>query len=80
MGSVRVHIKGAFIAVKMDRARAVYFTQDEQVIIMSSYEELKKEITMKGNTVAHDKAREACWQKIPDRVNSQVKIFCILSK
>ena len=73
---MRVHIKGAFIAsfdssfCKMDRARAVYFTQDEQVLIINSYEELKKEITIKGNAVAHNKAREACWKKIADRVNS----------
>ena len=53
----------------MDRARAVYFTQDEQVIIMNSYEELKNEITTKGNTFAHNKAREVRWQKIADRVN-----------
>ena len=66
---MRVHIKGAFIAsfdspiCKMNRARAVYFTQDEQCIIMNSYEEFKVQITAKGYTVAHNKARVACWQK-----------------
>ena len=41
--SMRVHIKGAFIAsfdsslCKMNRARAVYYAQDEQCIIMNSY-------------------------------------------
>ena len=73
---MRVHIKGAFIwsfdspLCKMNRARAMYFTQDEQCIIMNSYREFKLEITAKGNTVAHNMARVACWQKIADRVNS----------
>jgi hypothetical protein len=73
---MRVHIKGAFIAsfdsplCKMIRARAVYFTQDEQCIIMNSYEKFKIQITAKGNTVAHNKARVACWQKIAGHVNS----------
>ena len=31
--------------------------------------EFKNETTAWGNTVAH-KYREACWQKIADRVNS----------
>ena len=76
LGSMCVHIKGAFIASfdsplhKMNRARAVYFTQGEQWIIMNSYEEFKVQITAKGNTVAHNMARVACWQKIADRVNS----------
>ena len=48
----------------MDR-RAVYFTQEEQIIIMN-----KNLITARGNTVAHNKAREACWQKTADSVNS----------
>ena len=83
---MRVHIKGAFIAsfvsplCKINRARAVYFTQDEQCIIMNSYEKFKIQITAKGNTVAHNKARVACWQNIADRVNSYVKRFCILPK
>ena len=73
---MRVHIKGAFIAsfdsplCKINRARAVYFIQGEQCIIMNSYEEFKVQITAKGNTVAHNMARVACWQKIADRVNS----------
>ena len=36
---------------------------------MNSYDELKNQITARGDTVAHNKAREACWQKIADRVN-----------
>ena len=39
----------------MDRARAVYFTQEEQIVIMNSYEEFKNQITARGNTVAHIK-------------------------
>ena len=53
-----------------ERTRAVYFTQEEQLVIMNSYEEYKKQIMAKGNTVAHNKAREACWQKIADSVNA----------
>ena len=73
---MRVHIKGAFIASfdsplrKMNRARPVYFTHGEQCIIMNSYAELKVQIQAKGNTVAHNMARVACWQKIADRVIS----------
>ena len=47
----------------MDRCRAVYFTQGEQIVIMDSNEEFKNQITARGKTVAHNKAREACWQK-----------------
>ena len=54
----------------MDGSRAAYFTQEEQIVIMNSYEEFKNQITAKVNTVAHNKAREACWQKITDRINS----------
>ena len=54
----------------MDRSRAVYFSQEEQVVIMQSYEEFKKIITAKSNTSGANKAREECWQKIADRVNS----------
>ena len=31
--------------------------------MMNSYEEFKNQSTARGNTVAHNKAREACWQK-----------------
>ena len=53
-----------------ERTRAMYVTQEEQVVIMNSYEEFKKQITARSNTVAHNKAREACWQKIADSVNA----------
>ena len=43
----------------MDRSRAVYFTQEEQMVIINFYE-FKNQITARGNTVAHNKAREAC--------------------
>ena len=36
-----------------ERTRAVYVTQEEQVVIMNSYEEFKKQITARGDTVAH---------------------------
>ena len=39
-------------------------------MIMNSYEEFKKQITARGNTVAHNKAREACWLKIADSVTA----------
>ena len=60
------------------RERGVYrvilltFTNwiDNLFHLMNSYEELKNQITARGNTVAHNKAREACWQKIADCVNS----------
>jgi hypothetical protein len=36
---------------------------------MNLYEELKNQITARRNTVAHNKAREASWQKTADNVN-----------
>ena len=53
-----------------ERTRAMYFTQEEQVVIMNSDEVFKNQIMARGNTVAHNKAREACWQKIADSVNA----------
>ena len=40
---------------EMDRSRGVYFTQEEQIVIMNSYEEFKNQIRPRGNTVAHNK-------------------------
>ena len=37
---------------------------------LEEYEEFKKQITARGNTVVHNKAREACWQKVADSVNA----------
>ncbi|KAL7385936.1 hypothetical protein ABVT39_002109 [Epinephelus coioides] len=54
----------------MDRARAAYFSQEEQVEIIQGYEKYKTIITAKSNTVSANKAREECWQKIADRVNA----------
>ena len=54
----------------MDGSRAVYFTQKEQIVTMNSYEEFKDQITARGDAVAHNKVREACLQKIADRVYS----------
>ncbi|XP_037123966.1 uncharacterized protein LOC119132628 isoform X3 [Syngnathus acus] len=53
----------------MERSRAAYFTHEEQSLIMEGYDEYKEMITAKSNTVAANKAREECWQKIADRVN-----------
>ncbi len=50
--------------LKMDRSRAAYFSQEEQVVIMESYEEYKNIIMTKSNTVSSNNAREECWQKI----------------
>ena len=52
----------------MDRSRAVYFTQEEQKVIMNSYE-FNNLITARGNTVAHNKARQVCWEIIAVCVN-----------
>ena len=55
---------------QMDRWRSVYFSQEEQVLIMQGYEDFKEIFTAKSNTVGVNKAREECWQKNADRVNS----------
>ena len=34
----------------------------------------KNQITARGSTVAHNRAREACWQKFADRVNSEANL------
>ncbi|XP_034023113.1 uncharacterized protein LOC117507375 [Thalassophryne amazonica] len=54
----------------MERSRAAYFTQKELNIILESFEQYRDIITTKGNTAAANKAREECWKKIADRVNS----------
>ena len=71
LGSMRLHVKGRLShnfthLYKMDRSRAVYFTQEEQInsslihsVIINSYEGFKNQITARGNTVAHPKARAA---------------------
>ncbi|XP_072572640.1 uncharacterized protein [Paramormyrops kingsleyae] len=51
-------------------ARAPYFTEAECVIIMQGYEEFKSTIQGKSNTSAANKSRQACWQRIADRVNA----------
>ena len=58
---------------EMDQSRAACFSQEEQIIITERYEEYKYIITARSNTVAANKAREECWQKITDRVNSLIK-------
>ncbi len=65
----------------MDRARAVYFSGEEQEIIIQKYEEYKHVFQARSNTVSDAKAREECWRKIADCVNAQVKqIHSILIK
>ena len=56
----------------MDRCRATYFSQEEQVIITKRYEEYKYITTANRNAVAANKVREECWQKIAD-VNLLIK-------
>ena len=46
----------------MDRSREAYFTQEEQMVIMNSAE-FQNPRTARGNTVAHDKAREVLQAK-----------------
>ena len=54
----------------MDRTRAAYFTQEEQTLIMQTYETYKHIIMAKSNTVVAAKLRKESWQKIADAVNS----------
>ncbi len=54
----------------MDRARAVYFSVEEQEIIIQKYEEYKHAFLARSNTVSAVKAREQCWRKIADCVNA----------
>ncbi|XP_029920946.1 uncharacterized protein LOC115368750 isoform X2 [Myripristis murdjan] len=51
------------------KERAAVFTQTEQQILVELYDEYKDIITKKGNTAAINKAREAAWAKIADRLN-----------
>ena len=53
-----------YFRVKIDRSRATYFTQDEQVVIMQSYEEFKESLTAKSNTVTANRVREAAGRKL----------------
>lgn len=53
----------------MDHFYTTYFSQEKQISIMEGYEEYKKIITAKCNTVTANMTREECWQKIADCVN-----------
>ncbi|KAI9523789.1 hypothetical protein NQZ68_024311 [Dissostichus eleginoides] len=55
----------------MEKPRAVYFTAEEQTVIMSRFEDLKHIIKAKSNTVAAAKSRQSGWQQIADSVNAQ---------
>ena len=57
--SMHVPSKGAFTRnfthlFKKDRSRAVYFSQEAQIVVMKSYKEFKSQITARGTTVAHN--------------------------
>ncbi|XP_067303141.1 uncharacterized protein [Pseudorasbora parva] len=54
----------------MDRARAIYFSAEEQQLILQKYEEYKAVFQARSNTVSAAKAREECWRKIADCINA----------
>jgi hypothetical protein len=54
----------------MDRARAIYFSAEEQEIILQKYEEYRSIFQARSNTVSAAKAREQSWRKIADCVNA----------
>ena len=43
---------------RMNRSRAVYFSQEGQIVLMKVHDEYKEIITAKGSTVAANKARK----------------------
>ncbi|KAJ8412625.1 hypothetical protein AAFF_G00115760 [Aldrovandia affinis] len=53
----------------MAKERAVSFTVGEQQLIMEYYEDYKTIITKKGNTTIINKARDAAWESIAERIN-----------
>ncbi len=55
---------------KMDRSRAAYFSQEEQAVIMKSYEERKEIITSKSNT----KVQRLKESRIHDAENSGFRL------
>lgn len=59
-----------FLPHKFDRSRAAYFSQKEKLIILKHFENFKDIIKAKGNTAVANKAREDCWKKIAECVNS----------
>ncbi|KAI2646882.1 L-aspartate oxidase [Labeo rohita] len=54
----------------MERGRSLYFSAEEQTIIMQKYNEFKHVLQARSNTVSAAKAREDCWRKIADSVNA----------
>ncbi|KAI2646974.1 Copine-4 [Labeo rohita] len=50
----------------MERGRSLYFSAEEQTIIMQKYNEFKHVLQARSNTVSAAKAREDCWRKIAD--------------
>ena len=57
---------------KMAKKHAVSFTAGEQQLIMEFYEDYKTIITKKGNITIINKARDAAWESIAERINAQV--------
>ncbi|XP_049902940.1 protein Aster-A isoform X2 [Epinephelus moara] len=53
---------------KMDRPWVAYFSQEELVIILESYEEYRKHITANTVSVCEKKTRKECWQKIANHL------------
>lgn len=57
------------LAAKMDRFRATFLSQEEQIISWRIMRNTKNITTAKSHTVTASKAREECWQDSADRVN-----------
>lgn len=55
---------------KEETKRAEFFSQEEQLVIMTVFEDYKVIIAAKSNTASAAKAREEAWQNIADRVNA----------
>lgn len=52
------------------KPRAESFTAAEQTLLMELYDDYREIITKKGNTAPINKAREAAWKTIADRLNA----------
>ncbi|KAJ0036857.1 hypothetical protein NQD34_005534 [Periophthalmus magnuspinnatus] len=59
-----------FLSHATDRSRASYFTHKEKLIILENFENYKDVFRTKANTAVASKAREECWKKIAECVNS----------
>lgn len=52
------------------KPRAEIFSAAEQNLLMELYDDYRDIITKKGNTAQINKAREAAWKTIADRLNA----------